>query len=112
MSYSKHLCPRSQRALEMLGKKWMGVILLALQDGPLRFSEVSERVAVISDRMLSERLKELESEGIVARHVLGNSPMRVEYELTGKGQDLTPVMTAIRDWSHRWIPLESPETPA
>ena len=92
-----------QQALDVLSKRWTGLILFVLGDGPLRFSEVSERIQVISDRVLSERLKELEAEGIVERRIFAEVPVRVEYRLTDKGQELRPVYEAIGRWAHRWV---------
>jgi DNA-binding HxlR family transcriptional regulator len=79
----------------MVGKRWTGAILLVLMDGPLRFSEVRGLVPDLSDRLLSERLKELESEGIVERRVLDGAPVRVEYALTEKGRALEPAVRAL-----------------
>ncbi len=92
-----------QQALDVLSKRWTGLILFVLGDGPLRFSEISERIQVISDRVLSERLKELEAEGIVERRISAEVPVRVEYRLTDKGQELRPVYEAIGRWAHRWV---------
>ncbi len=103
MRYSEHLCSRYQQAIELLGKRWTGLILFLLLDGPLRFHELATRLDVVSDRMLSERLKELESEGVVERIVYPETPVRVEYKLTPKGQALAPVIDAIGQWSHDWI---------
>src|SRR4051794_32583902 len=75
-------CALYHHAVELIGKRWTGAILLVLMDGPLRFSEVRQLVPDLSDRLLSERMKELEAEGVVAREVLGTGPVRVEYRLT------------------------------
>src|SRR5919198_3636348 len=85
-------CSLYHRAVELVGKRWTGAILLVLMDGPARFSEVKQLVPELSDRLLSERLKELESEGIVVRRVIDESPVRVEYALTEKGRALQPVV--------------------
>jgi DNA-binding HxlR family transcriptional regulator len=76
---------------------------MVLMERPLRFNEMAEQLAVVSDRMLSERLKELEAEGVIERRVYPEMPVRVEYRLTEKGRALQPVVEAIGDWSHRWI---------
>src|SRR3954467_7697692 len=81
-------CALYHRAIELVGKRWTGAILLVLLDGPAHFSEIRDLVPDISDRLLSERLKELESEGIVGRRVLDGSPVRVEYAMTDKGRAL------------------------
>ena len=102
MRYSDHLCSRYQHAVEIIGKRWTGLILTVLIDGPLRFNELAERLQVVSDRMLSERLKELEAEGVIERRVLPETPVRVEYRLTAKGHALGPVIEAIEQWSQEW----------
>lgn len=103
MRYSSQLCLRFQRAMDILGKRWTALIIKVLLDSPLRFNELSERLQVVSDRVLSERLKELEAEGLVARHVVPEKPVRVEYSLTEKGYALAEVIEAVQLWSDRWI---------
>ena len=107
MRYSAQLCPRYQQAIELLGKRWTGLILQVLMARPLRFNEMAEQLEVVSDRMLSERLKELEAEGVVARCVYPETPVRIEYRLTEKGKALAPVIEAIGEWSNRWIELDA-----
>lgn len=106
MRYSEQICVRYQHAIEIIGKRWTGLILKVLMAGPLRFNEIAEQLEVISDRMLSERLKELEIEGVVERRVLPEAPVRVEYALTEKGRALAPVIQAIECWSDQWINAE------
>lgn len=96
-------CGLYHRAVELVGKRWTGAILLVLTNGPLRFSEIRQLVPDLSDRLLSERLKELEAEGIVGRRVLDEPPVRVEYELTAKGRALEPAMRALKGWAHEWL---------
>jgi DNA-binding HxlR family transcriptional regulator len=103
MRYSEHLCPNYQHAIELLGKRWTGLIIMVLLERPLRFNEMAEQLEVVSDRMLSERLKELEAEGVIERRVYPETPVRIEYGLTEKGRGLEPVVEAIGQWSHRWI---------
>ena len=74
-----------------------------LLDGPAHFSEIRHLVPDISDRLLSERLKELESRGIVERRVHESSPVRVEYELTERGRDLRDGLLALKAWGDRWL---------
>ena len=93
-------CSQYHRAVELVGKRWTGAILLVLMDGSLRFSEVKVLVPDLSDRLLSERLKELEVEGIVERHVEDGHPVKVQYSLTVKGQALEPAMRAIKAWAN------------
>lgn len=93
-------CALYHHAVELIGKRWTGAILLVLCDGPLRFSEIRQLVPDVSDRLLSERLKELEGEGIVDRRVHDESPVRVQYGLTAKGRALKPVLVGLKRWSH------------
>jgi len=102
------LCPRYEHAIQLLGKRWTGLILDTLLHGPKRFGEVITAVEGLSDRVLSERLRELEVEGIVERVVYPHIPVRVEYHLTDKGRNLQPVLEAIHQWAEQWITL--PET--
>ncbi|HEX8075770.1 MAG TPA: helix-turn-helix domain-containing protein [Thermoleophilaceae bacterium] len=96
-------CSLYHEAVELVGKRWTGAILIVLLDGPAHFSEIRELVPDISDRLLSERLKELEAEGIVVRRVLGGSPTRVEYAMTSKGRALEPSVRALKSWAHKWL---------
>lgn len=95
-------CPRYEAAMEVLGKKWTGLLLRILIDGPKRFCECRAQVPGLSDRLLSQRLKELEEAGIVSRIVIDSTPVMVRYELTEKGQALEPVVTAIGEWAEQW----------
>ena len=96
-------CSLYHRAVELVGKRWTGAILLVLMDGPLRFSEIGQLVPDLSDRLLSERLKELEAEDIVERRVQDECPVRVEYALTEKGRALEPALRALKRWSHSYL---------
>lgn len=97
-------CPLYHHAVELIGRRWTGVILRALLSGVCRFSELRSSIPELSDRMLSERLKELEAEGIVARMVFAETPVRVVYHLTPKGAALGEVMDAISRWASVWLP--------
>lgn len=98
-------CSLYHHAVELIGRRWTGAILLVLVEaGPLRFSEIRVLVPDVSDRLLSERLKELEAEEIVVRHVYDETPVRVEYELTPKGKALQPALAALKQWSHDYCP--------
>ncbi len=96
-------CSLYHRAVELVGKRWTGAILSVLLDGPLRFSEIGQLVPDLSDRLLSERLKELENEGIVERRVIDETPVRVEYALTDKGRALEPAVRALKSWARDWL---------
>jgi DNA-binding HxlR family transcriptional regulator len=99
-------CSLYHRAIELIGKRWTGaIVLVLLEHGPLRFSEVGQAVPEISDRLLSERMKELEAEGIVRRRVLDGTPVKVEYELTDKGRALEPAVRALKAWAHEHLAL-------
>jgi DNA-binding HxlR family transcriptional regulator len=97
-------CPHFHEAVELVGKRWTGAILyVLLHGGPLRFSEIAHAVPDLSDRLLSERMKELERRGIVDRRVIGTSPARVEYELTDQGRELAPALKELKAWADRWL---------
>ncbi|UFT99020.1 helix-turn-helix transcriptional regulator [Radiobacillus kanasensis] len=96
------LCPRFEKAMQLFSKRWVGLILFELLDGSKRFSEMEAELP-ISGRLLSDRLKLLEQEEIVKRHIYSEFPVRIEYQLTDKGRALEPVIKAIQDWSHDWV---------
>ena len=96
------LCATFHKAIELIGKKWTGAIIYLLLRSRCRFAELRAAIPDITDRMLSERLQELESEGIVERTVIPETPVRVEYSLTKKGRALAAAVEAISDWAHKW----------
>jgi DNA-binding HxlR family transcriptional regulator len=96
-------CPYFHRAVELVGARWTGAIIRALLAGVCRFSDLTGAIPGLSDRMLSERLKELEAEGIVARDVTPTTPVRIEYRLTEKGLALASAIEAISDWASEWL---------
>ncbi len=100
-----HTCPRYEHAIQVLGKRWTGLLLDALMQGPRRFCELTVLVDGLSDRVLSDRLRELELEGVVQRIVYPQIPVRVEYQLTEKGYALKPVIDAIHVWATRWVDI-------
>lgn len=99
----RECCALYHRSVELVGKRWTGAILIVLMDGPLRFTEVRQLVPDLSDRLLSQRLKELEGEGIVRRRSCDEAPARVEYDLTDKGRALEPAIVALKSWAHVWL---------
>lgn len=101
-----HMCPLYEKAVDILGKRWTGLILRALMAGPKRFTEIRAYVEGLSDRLLSERLQEMEAEGIVERRVHTGRPIQVEYALTQKGAELRPVLESIQSWADRWVTAE------
>jgi DNA-binding HxlR family transcriptional regulator len=98
------LCERFHKASELIGRRWTGAILFVLMQECRRFAELRAAIPAITDRMLSERLRELEHEGLVGRTVLPEPPVRVEYALTAKGRALGEVVNAITTWAHDWLP--------
>jgi DNA-binding HxlR family transcriptional regulator len=102
------VCPVYHQAIELVGRRWTGAILQVMAAGALRFGDIAAAIPGLSARMLSERLKELEVEGLVTRTVYAEHPVRIEYRLTAKGRDLEGVMAAIAAWAHRW--LVTPDT--
>ncbi len=98
----KGVCPHFHAAIELIGKRWTGAIICALTEGPLRFGELARVVPGLSDRLLSQRLRELEEEGLVERAVESATPVRVTYSLTEKGAALRPAITELKSWARRW----------
>ncbi|CAM3482304.1 MULTISPECIES: winged helix-turn-helix transcriptional regulator [Saccharibacillus] len=96
------LCPRFERGMQILSQRWNGLIIYRLLSGPQRFCNIQSAFPV-SGRLLSERLKDLEKEGIVLRHVYPETPVRIEYELTDKGRALQSTIQCIQGWSDEWI---------
>lgn len=97
------LCPRFHRAVELIGRRWSGAIIRVLLGGPLRFNEILASVPGISDRLLTARLRELETEEILRRDVEATSPIRVTYELTERGRQLQSPLDAIGSWAESWL---------
>ena len=97
-------CPHLHEGVELVGKRWTGAIVyVLLQGGSMRFSEIGSAVPHLSDRLLSERMKELEARGIVERQVRDSAPARVEYSLTPMGRELAPALNELREWALRWL---------
>ena len=109
MTETRHvpeLCTRFHQASELIGRRWTGAIIYVLLKSRCRFATLREAIPDITDRMLSERLQELERAGIVDRMVIPETPVRVEYALTKKGRGLAPAIDAIAEWAHKWGPAE------
>src|SRR5436190_1755339 len=100
------LCDRFHRASELIGRRWTGAIIFVLLQSRCRFAALREAIPDITDRMLSERLQELEQEAILERTVVPETPVRVEYALTKKGRALGSAIEAITDWAHKWVSLD------
>jgi DNA-binding HxlR family transcriptional regulator len=103
---TSRFCPRFHHAVELIGRRWSGAILNAMLPGPQCFNELLATVPGLSDRLLTERLRELESEGLVRRQVIPGPPVRVSYEMTEAGEDLEPVIRALGQWADRWVTLK------
>ena len=106
------LCPRFHRASELIGRRWTGAIIFVLLRTKCRFATLREAIPDITDRMLSERLQELEQEEIVERTVVPDTPVRVEYALTRKGRALAAAVDAIAQWAEKWVDAEQPASEA
>jgi DNA-binding HxlR family transcriptional regulator len=107
MRESESLCPYYHRAVELIGRRWTGAVVFVLLRGPARFSELRAAIPDITDRMLSDRLRELEQEGVVDRRVIPDAPVRVEYSLTQRGEALAAAVEAIGSWAREWLGPES-----
>ena len=97
-------CPLYHEAVELIGKRWSGAIVyVLLSGGPMRFTEIAQAVPEMSDRLLSERLKDLEARGLVARDVQAGPQPRIAYSLTEMGRELAPALGELRAWAQRWL---------
>ncbi|WP_293202674.1 helix-turn-helix domain-containing protein [Paenibacillus sp.] len=101
----KTICPRFEKAMRILSQRWTGMIIYQLMSGPHRFCTLESAIG-LSGKVLSERLKDLENEGIVQRDVYAETPVRIEYSLTDKGLAFEPIMRSIEDWSQYWLEVE------
>jgi DNA-binding HxlR family transcriptional regulator len=101
------VCSRFHRAVELIGGRWTGAIIHTLLQGKTRYAAIKAAIPDITDRMLSERLRWLEAEDLLTRWVIGDTPVRVEYELTEKGRSLESALNEISTWANRWIPAEA-----
>ena len=104
--HQAEVCDRFHRAIELIGRRWTGAVLSAMSQGVSRFCEIREAVPGISDRLLTERLKELEDNDIVERQVMPTRPPQVSYVLTEKGRALGPVLDAVGEWATTWTEPE------
>lgn len=104
LDHGSGLCPLYHHAIELIGRRWTGAIIFVLLKERCRYSDLRAAIPDLTDRMLSERLKELEQEQIVERRVIAETPVRVEYALTPKGAALARPVEAIATWAHDWLP--------
>ena len=112
MGLQPGLCAKFHQAVELVGRRWTGAVIQLLLGGRKRYAELRGAIPDISDRMLSERLRELEQEGMVARIVIPETPVRVEYALTKKGRALATAIDAIAAWAEKWVDIDEPVTAA
>ncbi len=97
------ICRQFQTAADLLGKRWTALVVQQLKEGPRRYSDLAGKLDVVSERVLIQRLKELEGAGVVERRVYGEQPVRVEYRLTDKGRALSRVIGSLERWANEWI---------
>jgi DNA-binding HxlR family transcriptional regulator len=102
---TRPVCTRFHAAIELIGARWTGAILRAVFTEAHRYHEIKAAVPGVSDTMLAQRLRAMEADGLLTRQVDTGTPVRVEYHLTEMGRDLAPVIDAVLDWSHKWIPI-------
>ena len=107
--HNPELCTSFHHAIELVGRRWTGAIVYVLLKARCRFATLRDAIPDITDRMLSDRLRELEAEGIVERTVVPETPVRVEYSLTKKGRALAEAFEAIAAWAHTWAQAPGPE---
>lgn len=107
----EQVCTYFHRAVELIGRRWMGAILFMLLRGPRRFNELLAAIPNISDRLLAERLRELEAAALLTRQVDAGPPIKVTYTLTPAGRDLQTTLQAVTDWAHRWLPPDDAAPP-
>jgi len=105
------VCNHFQKAAELVGKRWVPQVVHAMRQGPQRFSDLREGIGSISDHVLSQRLKELELEGIVTRTVTPSTPVCITYGLAERGEDLARVMSELQGWAERWAAADSQGPP-
>lgn len=103
MDTENKLCSKVEECYHILGKKWIGLVIHTLMDKPKRFSEIHAFIPDLSKRVLNERMKELEEQGIVIRNVIAERPVRTEYSLTKKGTELGRSLKALEDWADKWL---------
>ena len=96
-------CPEFHQAIELIGRRWTGMVVRSMLNGATRFCDIAVAVPNLSDKMLAKRLKELESQGIITRTVTADTPVRVDYALTAKGHALESVIEAMGKWADRWV---------
>jgi DNA-binding HxlR family transcriptional regulator len=99
------ICPKFEKAISLLSQRWSALVIYQLLSGSQRFTEIQSAIG-ISGKVLSDRLKDLEHQGIVKREVIPETPVIIEYSLTDKGRSLEPVLREIESWSQHWVKPE------
>jgi len=108
----RRICEHFQRAAELVARRWVPQVIYAMRPGPVRYSDLKDAIPNISDALLSERLKELETAGVVLRTVEPSTPVRIRYGLSERGEELAGVLGELQIWSERWATAAaSPPTP-
>ena len=102
MVENKEFCCPVAAAIDEIGGKWKPLILWALKDEKLRFSEINRALPAITQRMLTKQLRELERDGLVNRKVYAEVPPKVEYSLTAKGESVIPILKLLCDWGEEY----------
>lgn len=102
--FEQDFCPYFHHAVELIGRRWTGVVLRTMLQGATRFGDIAAAVPNLSDKMLAERLKELETEGMITRTVVPETPVRVEYRPTDKGRAVEGILQALDAWADQWVP--------
>lgn len=103
-------CSSYHHAVELIGRRWNGAILRELLLGSTHFVQIREAIPQLTDKMLANRLRQLEGEGLITRSVYPETPVRIEYQLTDKGGDLEAAVAALSQWADRWIIATEPAT--
>jgi DNA-binding HxlR family transcriptional regulator len=96
------ICPKFEKAISLLSQRWSALVIYQLLSGSQRFTEIQSAIG-ISGKVLSDRLKDLEHQGVVKREVIPETPVIIEYSLTEKGRSLEPVLREIESWSQHWV---------
>ena len=107
VAHTPTLCTKFHHAVELIGRRWNGAIIWVLMQGTCRFATLRAAIPDITDRMLSERLQELEEEAVIERTVIPDTPVRVEYTLTKKGRALVESLDSISNWAEKFVPDET-----
>lgn len=103
------ICPKFEKAVSLISQRWTALVIYELLSGPKRFNEIQSSIG-ISGKVLSDRLKELEKKGIVAREVIPETPVIIEYSLTEMGKSMEPILRTIEKWSQEWIKLDTAQS--